>query len=158
MWILGGDGWAYDIGYGGLDHVLASGKNVKVLVMDTEVYSNTGGQASKATPIGAIAKFAASGKAQAKKNLGLMQMQYKNVYVAYVSMGANPAATVKAFNEAENYNGPYPPRRWRARRGGYAGCDHHRLRAQALAVGFAVASQPPLRTSFFGASASSRVS
>ncbi len=106
VWILGGDGWAYDIGYGGLDHVLASGKNVKILVMDTEVYSNTGGQASKATPTGAIAKFAASGKVQAKKNLGLMQMQYKNVYVAYVSMGTNPAATVKAFNEAENYNGP----------------------------------------------------
>ncbi len=106
VWILGGDGWAYDIGYGGLDHVLASGKNVKVLVMDTEVYSNTGGQASKATPIGAIAKFAAKGKAQAKKNLGLMQMQYKNVYIAYVSMGTNPAATVKAFNEAENYDGP----------------------------------------------------
>ena len=91
---------------GGLDHVLASGKNIKILVMDTEVYSNTGGQASKATPTGAIAKFAASGKVQAKKNLGLMQMQYKNVYVAYVSMGTNPAATVKAFNEAENYNGP----------------------------------------------------
>ena len=106
VWILGGDGWAYDIGYGGLDHVLASGRNVKVLVMDTEVYSNTGGQASKATPTGAIAKFAAAGKVQAKKNLGLMQMQYKNVYVAYVSMGANPAATVKAFNEAENYDGP----------------------------------------------------
>ncbi len=106
VWILGGDGWAYDIGYGGLDHVLASGKNVKVLVMDTEVYSNTGGQASKATPIGAIAKFAAKGKDQAKKNLGLMQMQYKNVYVAYVSMGTNPAATVKAFNEAEAYDGP----------------------------------------------------
>ena len=106
MWVLGGDGWAYDIGYGGLDHVLASGKNIKILVMDTEVYSNTGGQASKATPTGAIAKFAASGKVQAKKNLGLMQMQYKNVYVAYVSMGTNPAATVKAFNEAENYNGP----------------------------------------------------
>ncbi|MBQ6137384.1 MAG: pyruvate:ferredoxin (flavodoxin) oxidoreductase [Kiritimatiellae bacterium] len=106
VWVLGGDGWAYDIGYGGLDHVLASGKNIKILVMDTEVYSNTGGQASKATPTGAIAKFAASGKVQAKKNLGLMQMQYKDVYVAYVSMGANPAATVKAFNEAENYNGP----------------------------------------------------
>ena len=106
VWVLGGDGWAYDIGYGGLDHVLASGKNIKILVMDTEVYSNTGGQASKATPTGAIAKFAASGKVQAKKNLGLMQMQYKDVYVAYVSMGTNPAATVKAFNEAENYNGP----------------------------------------------------
>ena len=106
VWILGGDGWAYDIGYGGLDHVLASGKNVKILVMDTEVYSNTGGQASKSTPTGAIAKFAAAGKVQAKKNLGLMQMQYKNVYIAYVSMGTNPAATVKAFNEAENYDGP----------------------------------------------------
>ena len=106
VWVIGGDGWAYDIGYGGLDHVLASGRNVKVLVLDTEVYSNTGGQASKSTPTGAIAKFAASGKVQAKKNLGLMQMQYKNVYVAYVSMAANPAATVKAFNEAENYNGP----------------------------------------------------
>ena len=106
VWIIGGDGWAYDIGYGGLDHVLASGKNVKVLVLDTEVYSNTGGQASKSTPIGAIAKFAASGKVQAKKNLGLMQMQYKNVYVAYVSMAANTAATVKAFNEAEAYDGP----------------------------------------------------
>lgn len=106
VWILGGDGWAYDIGYGGLDHVLASGRNVKILVMDTEVYSNTGGQASKATPTGAIAKFAAGGKVQAKKNLGLMQMQYKNVYIAYVSMGTNPAATVKAFNEAENYDGP----------------------------------------------------
>ncbi len=106
VWVLGGDGWAYDIGYGGLDHVLASGKNIKILVMDTEVYSNTGGQASKATPTGAIAKFAASGKVQSKKNLGLMQMQYKNVYIAYVSMGTNPAATVKAFNEAENYNGP----------------------------------------------------
>ncbi|MCQ2390263.1 MAG: 4Fe-4S dicluster domain-containing protein, partial [Kiritimatiellae bacterium] len=106
VWILGGDGWAYDIGYGGLDHVLASGKNIKILVMDTEVYSNTGGQASKSTPTGAIAKFAASGKVQAKKNLGLMQMQYKNVYIAYVSMGTNPAATVKAFNEAENYDGP----------------------------------------------------
>ena len=94
--MLGGDGWAYDIGYGGLDHVLASGKNIKILVMDTEVYSNTGGQASKATPIGAIAKFAAAGKAQPKKNLGLMQMQYKNVYVAYVSMGANPAATASS--------------------------------------------------------------
>ena len=106
VWIVGGDGWAYDIGYGGLDHVLASGRNVKVLVLDTEVYSNTGGQASKATPKGAIAKFAASGKVQMKKNLGLMQLQYKNVYIAYVSMGANPVATVKAFHEAESYDGP----------------------------------------------------
>ncbi len=106
VWIIGGDGWAYDIGYGGLDHVLASGRNVKVLVLDTEVYSNTGGQASKSTPTGAIAKFAAAGKVQAKKNLGLMQMQYRNVYIAYVSMGANPAAAVKAISEAESYNGP----------------------------------------------------
>ncbi|MGI6496792.1 MAG: pyruvate:ferredoxin (flavodoxin) oxidoreductase [Kiritimatiellia bacterium] len=106
VWILGGDGWAYDIGYGGLDHVIASGKNVKILVLDTEVYSNTGGQASKATPTGAIAKFAAAGKRQAKKNLGLMQMQYRNAYIAYVSMGANPAACVRAFNEAEAYDGP----------------------------------------------------
>ena len=106
VWIIGGDGWAYDIGYGGLDHVLASGKNVKILVLDTEVYSNTGGQASKSTPFGAIAKFAASGKPMPKKNLGLMQMQYKNIYIAQVSMGANPAATVKAFNEAEAYDGP----------------------------------------------------
>ncbi|MBR1871346.1 MAG: pyruvate:ferredoxin (flavodoxin) oxidoreductase [Kiritimatiellae bacterium] len=106
VWIIGGDGWAYDIGYGGLDHVLASGRNVKVLVLDTEVYSNTGGQASKSTPLGAIAKFAASGKPSMKKNLGLMQMQYKNIYIAQVSMGANPAAAVKAFNEAEAYDGP----------------------------------------------------
>jgi pyruvate-ferredoxin/flavodoxin oxidoreductase len=106
VWIIGGDGWAYDIGYGGLDHVLASGKNVKILVLDTEVYSNTGGQASKSTPFGAVAKFAASGKVMPKKNLGLMQMQYKNIYIAQVSLAANPVATVKAFNEAEAYDGP----------------------------------------------------
>ncbi len=106
VWILGGDGWAYDIGYGGLDHVLASGRNIKVLVVDTEVYSNTGGQASKSTPLGAIAKFAASGKPQMKKNLGAISMTYKNIYVAQVSMGSNPAATVKAFAEAEAYDGP----------------------------------------------------
>ena len=106
VWIVGGDGWAYDIGYGGLDHVLASGKNVKILVLDTEVYSNTGGQASKATPMGAIAKFAASGKPQMKKNLGMISMTYKNIYVAQVSLGANAAATVKAFAEAEAYDGP----------------------------------------------------
>jgi pyruvate-ferredoxin/flavodoxin oxidoreductase len=106
VWIVGGDGWAYDIGYGGLDHVLASGKNVKILVVDTEVYSNTGGQASKSTPMGAVAKFAASGKPQMKKNLGLISMTYKNIYAGQVSMGANAAATVKAFAEAEAYNGP----------------------------------------------------
>ncbi|MDT8325469.1 MAG: thiamine pyrophosphate-dependent enzyme, partial [Bacteroidota bacterium] len=106
VWIMGGDGWAYDIGYGGLDHVLASGKNVNVLVMDTEVYSNTGGQMSKATPIGAVAKFAAGGKAIAKKDLGLMAMSYGTVYVAQVAMGANDAQTLKAFIEAEAYDGP----------------------------------------------------
>jgi len=106
VWAIGGDGWAYDIGYGGLDHVLASGRNIKILVLDTEVYSNTGGQASKSTPLGAIAKFAASGKGQMKKNLGMISMTYKNIYVAQVSLGANAAATVKAFAEAEAYDGP----------------------------------------------------
>ena len=106
VWIFGGDGWAYDIGYGGLDHVLASGHNVKVLVLDTEVYSNTGGQASKSTPLGAIAKFAAAGKPAGKKDLGLMQMTYGNVYVAQVSIGANPGQVVKAMCEAAAYDGP----------------------------------------------------
>ncbi len=106
VWIIGGDGWAYDIGYGGLDHVLASGANVNILVMDTEVYSNTGGQASKATQTGAIAKFAASGKTGAKKNLAMMAMAYGDVYVAQVALGANPVATIKAISEAESYNGP----------------------------------------------------
>ena len=106
VWIMGGDGWAYDIGYGGLDHVLASGKNVNVLVLDTEVYSNTGGQMSKATPRAAVAKFAAGGKPIGKKDLGLMAMTYGNVYVAKVAMGANDAQTVRAFLEAEAYDGP----------------------------------------------------
>lgn len=106
VWIMGGDGWAYDIGYGGLDHVLASGKNVNVLVLDTEVYSNTGGQMSKATPRGAVAKFAAGGKPMAKKDLALMAMTYGNVYVAKVAMGANDAQTVRAILEAEAYDGP----------------------------------------------------
>ena len=106
VWILGGDGWAYDIGYGGLDHVLASGKNINVLVLDTEVYSNTGGQMSKATQIGAIAKFAASGKEISKKDLGMMAMSYGYVYVAHISMGANMTQTIKAFREAESYDGP----------------------------------------------------
>jgi pyruvate-ferredoxin/flavodoxin oxidoreductase len=106
VWILGGDGWAYDIGYGGLDHVLASGRNVNVLVLDTEVYSNTGGQASKATPLGAVAKFAAGGKPSAKKDLGMMAMTYGNIYVAQIAMGANDAQVVKAFVEAEAYEGP----------------------------------------------------
>jgi pyruvate-ferredoxin/flavodoxin oxidoreductase len=103
---MGGDGWAYDIGYGGLDHVLASGKNVNVLVLDTEVYSNTGGQCSKSTPRGAVAKFAAAGKPGAKKDLGLMAMSYGNVYVAKVAMGANDQHTLRAFLEAEAYDGP----------------------------------------------------
>jgi pyruvate-ferredoxin/flavodoxin oxidoreductase len=106
VWIVGGDGWAYDIGYGGLDHVLASGRNVKVLVLDTEVYSNTGGQCSKATPRGAVAKFAAGGKPSAKKDLGLMAMTYGNIYVATVAMGAKDEQTLKAFLEAEAYDGP----------------------------------------------------
>jgi pyruvate-ferredoxin/flavodoxin oxidoreductase len=106
VWIIGGDGWAYDIGYGGLDHVLASGQNVNVLVLDTEVYSNTGGQASKATPMGAVAKYAAGGKATLKKDLGLMAIRYGNVYVAQVALGANDAHTLKTFIEAEAHDGP----------------------------------------------------
>ncbi|MBD2653857.1 pyruvate:ferredoxin (flavodoxin) oxidoreductase [Synechocystis sp. FACHB-383] len=105
VWIIGGDGWAYDIGYGGLDHVLASGHNVNILVMDTEVYSNTGGQASKATPRAAVAKFAAGGKASPKKDLGLMAMTYGNVYVASIAMGAKNEQSIKAFMEAEAYPG-----------------------------------------------------
>ncbi len=106
VWIMGGDGWAYDIGYGGLDHVLASGRNVNILVMDTEVYSNTGGQCSKSTPRGAVAKFAAGGKPAAKKDLALMAMTYGNAYVAKVAMGANDAHVLKVFREAEAFNGP----------------------------------------------------
>jgi pyruvate-ferredoxin/flavodoxin oxidoreductase len=106
VWIVGGDGWAYDIGYGGLDHVLACGRNVNVLVLDTEVYSNTGGQCSKATPRGAVAKFAAGGKPQAPKDLAMMAMTYGSVYVATVAMGANDQQTVRAFLEAEAYDGP----------------------------------------------------
>jgi pyruvate-ferredoxin/flavodoxin oxidoreductase len=106
VWIVGGDGWAYDIGYGGLDHVLATGRNVNVLVMDTEVYSNTGGQASKATPLGAIAKFAAAGKRTPRKDLALQAIAYGNVYVAQVAMGANPQQTLQAFREAEAWDGP----------------------------------------------------
>jgi pyruvate-ferredoxin/flavodoxin oxidoreductase len=106
IWSFGGDGWAYDIGYGGVDHVLASGRNINVLVLDTEVYSNTGGQMSKATPIGAIAKFAAGGKALRKKDLGMMAMTYGYVYVARIAMGYNRIQTIKAFLEAEAYNGP----------------------------------------------------
>ena len=106
VWIVGGDGWAYDIGYGGLDHVIASGRNVNILVMDTEVYSNTGGQASKATPLGAVAKFAAGGKLTPKKDMGLMAMSYGNVYVAHIAMGASDRQTLQAILEAESYPGP----------------------------------------------------
>ena len=106
VWIIGGDGWAYDIGFGGLDHVLASGEDINILVLDTEVYSNTGGQASKATPKGSVAKFAASGKKTQKKNLGAIARQYPNVYVAQVAMGANQQATISAFKEAKENKGP----------------------------------------------------
>ena len=122
MWIFGGDGWAYDIGYGGLDHVLASGENVNVLVFDTEVYSNTGGQSSKATPIGAVAKFAASVKAVKKKDLAQIAMAYGYVYVAQIAMGANPEQTLKAIREAESYNG-------RSLIIAYARCSNHGLKS-----------------------------
>jgi pyruvate-ferredoxin/flavodoxin oxidoreductase len=106
IWVFGGDGWAYDIGYGGLDHVIASGDDINMLVMDTEVYSNTGGQASKSTPIGAVAKFAAAGKRIRKKDLGVMAMSYGYVYVAQVALGASQAQFFKAVKEAEAYPGP----------------------------------------------------
>jgi pyruvate-ferredoxin/flavodoxin oxidoreductase len=106
FWMFGGDGWAYDIGFGGLDHVLASGENLNVLIVDTEIYSNTGGQSSKATPLGAMAQFTASGKTRPKKDLGAMLMSYGNVYVAQVAMGADNAQLIKALHEAEDYNGP----------------------------------------------------
>jgi pyruvate-ferredoxin/flavodoxin oxidoreductase len=106
IWIVGGDGWAYDIGYGGLDHVLSTARDVNILVLDTEVYSNTGGQASKATPLGAVAKFAAAGKRVARKDLALQAIAYGNVYVAQVAMGGNPQQTLLAFREAEAWPGP----------------------------------------------------
>jgi pyruvate-ferredoxin/flavodoxin oxidoreductase len=105
VWIVGGDGWAYDIGYGGVDHVLSTGLDVNILVLDTEVYSNTGGQMSKATPFGATAKFAMAGKTRPKKDLGLMAMTYGNVYVARAAFGAKDSQTVKVFEEAESYTG-----------------------------------------------------
>lgn len=106
VWIMGGDGWAYDIGYGGVDHVLATGYNVNILVLDTEVYSNTGGQTSKATPRGAVAKFSAGGKASGKKDLALLAMEYENVYVAHIAYGAKDIQTLRAFLEAEAHDGP----------------------------------------------------
>jgi pyruvate-ferredoxin/flavodoxin oxidoreductase len=122
IWIFGGDGWAYDIGFGGLDHVIASGDDVNILVMDTEVYSNTGGQSSKATPTAAVAKFAASGKKIKKKDLGMIAMSYGYVYVAQVSMGANHAQYLKAVQEAEAYPGP-------SLIIAYSPCINHGLRA-----------------------------
>jgi pyruvate-ferredoxin/flavodoxin oxidoreductase len=106
VWIVGGDGWAFDIGSGGVDHVLASGRNVNILVLDTEVYSNTGGQMSKATPLGAVAKFAAAGKTMPTKDLALQAIALAHVYVARVAMGADPQQTLRAFREAEAYDGP----------------------------------------------------
>jgi pyruvate-ferredoxin/flavodoxin oxidoreductase len=106
VWIIGGDGWAYDIGYGGLDHVLASGRNINVLVLDTQVYSNTGGQSSKATPLGAVARFAQGGKGMPRKDLGMMAMNYGYVYVAQVAMGHSDTQTLRAFREAEAFDGP----------------------------------------------------
>ncbi len=122
IWIFGGDGWAYDIGFSGLDHVLASGRNINILVFDTEVYSNTGGQASKATPAGSTAKFAAGGKQTRKKDLAAMAMSYGSVYVAQVAMGANPGQTIKAMLEAESYDGP-------SLIIAYAPCIEHGIRA-----------------------------
>ena len=128
VWIFGGDGWAYDIGYGGLDHVLASGENVNVMVFDTEVYSNTGGQASKASNIGQVAQFAAAGKSIEKKSLSQIAMAYGYVYVAQVAMGANPNQTIKAMNEAIAYNGPsliigYSPCEMHSIKGGMMNCQ-----------------------------------
>ena len=121
QWIFGGDGWAYDIGYGGLDHVLASGEDVNVFVFDTEVYSNTGGQSSKATPAAAVAQFAATGKSTKKKDLGMMAMSYGYVYVAQVCITADPNQTIKAIAEAEAYHGP-------SLIIGYAPCINHGIR------------------------------
>ncbi len=134
VWIFGGDGWAYDIGFGGLDHVLASGEDVNVMVFDTEVYSNTGGQASKATQIGAVAQFAAAGKAIAKKSLAEIAMSYGYIYVAQVAMGANPAQTLKAIAEAEAYHGPsliigYAPCEMHSIKGGMANCQSEMKKA-----------------------------
>ncbi len=134
VWIIGGDGWAYDIGYGGLDHVLASGKNVNVLVLDTEVYSNTGGQASKSTPMGAVARFAEGGKVTGKKDLAMISMTYGNIYVAKVALGANDAQTIKAFLEAEAYDGPSIII-------AYSHCIAHGIRGMADGFGMGFAEQ-----------------
>ena len=150
-WIIGGDGWAYDIGYGGLDHVLASGEDVNVLVLDTEVYSNTGGQASKSTPTGAVAQFAAGGKSLKKKDLGMMAMSYGYVYVAQVAMGANQAQTLKAFAEAEAYPGPsivicYSPCINHGIRGGMGTAQSHEKDAVTCGYWHLYRFNPALRT------------
>ncbi len=139
QWIIGGDGWAYDIGYGGVDHVLASDQNVNILVLDTEVYSNTGGQSSKSSQAGSIAKFTASGKAVAKKDLAQIAMAYGHVYVAQVAMGANPVQTIKAFKEAESYDGPsliiaYSPCMEHGIKGGLA--NHQKQQKRAVECGY----------------------
>ena len=134
MWIFGGDGWAYDIGYGGLDHVIASKQDVNIFVFDTEVYSNTGGQASKASNIGQVCQFAAAGKEVKKKSLAEIAMQYGYVYVAQVAMGANPAQTIKAISEAEAYHGPsliigYSPCEMHSIKGGMMNCQKEMKKA-----------------------------
>ena len=134
MWIFGGDGWAYDIGFGGLDHVLASGEDVNVMVFDTEVYSNTGGQASKASQIGQVAQFAAAGKAIAKKSLAEIAMSYGYIYVAQIAMGADQNQTLKALQEAEAYPGPslvigYAPCEMHSIKGGMVNCQAEMKRA-----------------------------
>lgn len=139
VWIVGGDGWSYDIGFGGLDHVLANNLDVNVLILDTEVYSNTGGQSSKATPAAAIAKFAAAGKETAKKDIGQIAMTYGHVYVASISMGANRVQTIKAFKEAEAYNGPsliiaYSPCIEHGIKGGLS--NHQLQQKQAVECGY----------------------
>ena len=134
LWIFGGDGWAYDIGFGGVDHVLASGNDVNIFVFDTEVYSNTGGQASKASNIGQVAQFAAAGKEIKKKSLAEIAMSYGYIYVAQVAMGANPAQTLKAIQEAEAYPGPsliigYSPCEMHSIKGGMVNCQHEMKKA-----------------------------
>ncbi|MBQ1213224.1 MAG: pyruvate:ferredoxin (flavodoxin) oxidoreductase, partial [Clostridia bacterium] len=134
VWIFGGDGWAYDIGFGGLDHVLASGEDVNVMVFDTEVYSNTGGQASKASNIGQVAKFAAAGKPISKKDLAAIAMSYGYVYVAQIAMGADMNQTIKALTEAEAYHGPsivigYAPCEMHGVKGGMTNCQGEMKRA-----------------------------
>ena len=134
VWIFGGDGWAYDIGFGGVDHVLASGNDVNIFVFDTEVYSNTGGQASKASNIGQVAQFAAAGKEVKKKSLAEIAMSYGYIYVAQVAMGANPAQTIKAIREAESYHGPsliigYAPCEMHSIKGGMMNCQKEMKKA-----------------------------